>query len=68
MPLRDHDSGRSSNYLDAKEVVELLHVRHLEFVREEVLDLVDVDKMLTPMTRSSTYRIMTIKLLESLSI
>ena len=26
MSLRDHDSGRSSNYLDVEEVVELLHV------------------------------------------
>ena len=37
----------SPNYLDAKEVVELLHVRHLEFVGEEGLDLVNVDEMFT---------------------
>ena len=42
MPLRDHDSGQSSNYLDAEEVVELLHVCHLELIRAEGLDLVDV--------------------------
>ena len=66
MPLRYRDSGRSPNYLDAKEVVELLHVRHLEFVREEEFDLVDVERWSTPMTRSSTYRMMTIGLSESL--
>mgnify|MGYP007069662446 CR=1 FL=1 len=47
MAFRDHDSGRSPNYLDAEKVVELLHVRHLEFVGEEELDLVDVDEMFT---------------------
>ena len=31
-----------SEYLDAKEVMELFHVCHLEFVGEEGLDLVDV--------------------------
>ena len=48
MPLRDHDSGWSLNYLDAKEVVELLHVRYLELVGEEGLDFVDVYEMFTP--------------------
>ena len=47
MPLRDHDPGRSPNYLDAEEVMELLHVRHLELVGEEGLDFVDVDEMFT---------------------
>ena len=47
MSLRDHNYGQSSNYLDVEKVVELHHVRHLELVREEVLDLVDVDEMLT---------------------
>ena len=62
MPLRDHDPGRSPNYLDAEEVVELLHVRHLEFVGEEGLDLIDFDEM-----RSFAYIIMmTIGLVESL--
>ena len=42
--MRDHDSGRSSNYLDAEKVVELLHVRHLEFLG---LDPIDFDEMLT---------------------
>ena len=46
MPLRDHDSGRSANYLDAEEVVELLHVRHLELVGKEGFDLIDFDEML----------------------
>ena len=45
--VRDHDSDRSPNYLDAKEVVELLHVRHLELVKEEGFDLVDVNEMPT---------------------
>ena len=48
MSLRDHDLGRSPNYLDAEEVVELLHVRHLELVEKEGLDFVDVDEMFTP--------------------
>ena len=43
MPLGDHNVGWSSNYLDAKEVMELLHVRDLEFAGEEGLNLVDVD-------------------------
>ena len=47
MPLRDHDPGWSPNYLDAEEVVELLHVRHLKLVGEEGLDFVDVDEMFT---------------------
>ena len=47
MSLRDHDSGRSLNYLDGEEVVELLHVSHLDFVREEGLDPIDFDEMLT---------------------
>ena len=47
MSLRDHDSGQSPNYLDAKEVVELLHVRHLEFVGEEGLAFVDIGEILT---------------------
>ena len=47
MSLRDHDFGRSPNYFDAKEVVDLLHVRHLEFVGEEGLDPIDFDEMLT---------------------
>ena len=42
MPLRYRDSGRSPNYLDAKELVELLSVCHLEHVGEEGLDLVVV--------------------------
>ena len=36
----------SPNYLDAEEVVELLHVRHLELVGKERFDLIDLDKML----------------------
>ena len=36
------------DYLDAKEVVELLHVCHLEFFGEEGLDLIDFNGMLTP--------------------
>ena len=47
MSLRDHNSVRSLNYLDAEKVVELLHVRHLELVGEDGLDLVDVDEMFT---------------------
>ena len=47
MPVRDDDPDRSPNYLDAEEVVELLHVRHLELVGEEELDFVDVDEMFT---------------------
>ena len=47
MALRDHNWGWSLNYLDVKEVMELLHIRHLEFAGEEGLDFVDVDKMLT---------------------
>ena len=43
LPLRDHNSGWSPNYLDAKEVMKLFHIRHLEFVGEEGFDLVDVD-------------------------
>ena len=39
-PFRN--SGRSPNYLDAEEVVELLHVRHLELVGKEGLNFVDV--------------------------
>ena len=35
------------HYLDAKKVVELLHVRHLELVGKEGLDFVDVDEMFT---------------------
>ena len=42
MPLRDHDPGRSLNYLNAEELIELLHVRHLELVGKEGLDFVDV--------------------------
>ena len=47
MPLRDHDSRRSPNYLNAEEVVELLHVRLVELVREEGLDPIDFNKMLS---------------------
>ena len=43
LPLGDHNSGWSSNYLDAKEVMVLLHVCHLKFAGEKGLDLVDVD-------------------------
>ena len=46
--MRDHDSGRSPNYLDVEKVVQLLHVYHLEFVEEEELDLIDFNEMLTP--------------------
>ena len=45
MPLRDHDSDRSPNYLDAEEVV--VYVRHLELVGNEGFDLIDFDEMLT---------------------
>ena len=61
MSLRYHNSGRSPNYLDAKKVLELLRVRHLELVREEGLEFVDVYKMLTP-----NDQMMTIELSESL--
>ena len=47
MPLRDHDSVRSPNYLDVEKVVELLHVRHLQLVGEEGINLIDFDEMLT---------------------
>ena len=47
VPSRDHKSDRSPNYLDAEEVVELLHVRHLELVGKEGFDLIDFDEMLT---------------------
>ena len=47
MPLRDHDSVRTLNYLDAEKVVEVLHVRHLKLVGEVGLDFVDIDEMLT---------------------
>ena len=47
MLLRIHDSGRILNYLDAEEVVELLHVRLVELVREEGLDPIDFNKMLS---------------------
>ena len=40
--LKDHNTGWIPNYLDAKEVMELVHVCHLEFVGEEELDLVAV--------------------------
>ena len=65
MSLRDHDSGRSPNYLDAEKVVELLHVLHLELVGEEELDLIDFDEMLTPNDKIITYMMM-IGLAESL--
>ena len=42
MSLGDHNANWSLNYLDAKEVMELLHVCHLEFAGEEGLDLIDV--------------------------
>ena len=48
MALRDHNSYKSPNYLDAKEVMKLLHVRHFELSGEEGLGLDDVDYMLTP--------------------
>ena len=47
MPLGDNNLGWSPNYLDAKEVMELFHVRHLEFAGDEGVDLVDVAEMLT---------------------
>ena len=43
MSLGDHYLSRSPNYLDAKEVMEPFHVRHLEFVGEQGIDLVDVN-------------------------
>ena len=45
MPLGDHNAGWSPNYLDAKEVMKLLHVCYFKFVGEEGLHLVDVDSM-----------------------
>mgnify|MGYP007069670620 CR=1 FL=1 len=47
MSLGDNNAEWSPNYLDAKEVMELFHVRHFEFSGEEGLDLVDVNWMLT---------------------
>ena len=47
LSLGDHDVGWRLNYLDAKEVMELFQVYHLEFAGEEELDLVDVDWMLS---------------------
>ena len=43
MSLGNHYPDWSLNYLDAKEVMELFQVYHLEFAGEEELDLVDVD-------------------------
>ena len=43
MLLRDHNADQNLNYFDSKEVMELLHVCHLEFVGEEGLHLVDID-------------------------
>ena len=43
MSLGDHNASWSPNYLDAKEVMDLFHVRHLEFAGGEKLDLVNVD-------------------------
>ena len=60
--LGDHNAGWSSNYLDSKEVMELLHVCHLDLLERGDLTLLMSTRCSPPMTRSSTYRMMTIGL------
>ena len=42
VPLREHDAARRLTYFYSDEVVELLHVFHVESTGEELLDMFNV--------------------------